>query len=307
MVFSQFVGLVDNIIFVIEWLEFLNILVSLLVFWIIVLNIGKLYLTRSVIKSIQRVWLADKGISCNLVTFNTLVSFFLGQMFEFFRTLSIFTSTIFGWTIANNTKEIFDIRTTIFIIDIIRSKDFLALDNLGVGHVVLNSTVWPCLSDNTTDISCVFDIKHTLGYRIGHLGLSSWLPTVKHVSDKWHQHTCIGILSCNSRIHIGSVDESHVVWTSNPTNCRVITDRVNLTDKGDILNFAIFINLIDDTSHVIVTSNRTSHLNIFNQTFIFKVKSKCRNLILTRAIDVYIFKVDVLDSSAIDNIKQWML
>ena len=307
MVFSQFVCLVDNIILVIEWLEFLNILVSLFVFWIIVLNIGKICLTRSVIKGIQCVRLANKGISCNLVTFNTLVSLFLGQMFEFFRTLSIFACAIFGGAVTNNTKEVLDVWTTIFIIDIIRSKDFLALDNLGVGHVVLNSTVWPCLSDNTTDISCVFDIKHTLGYWIGHLGLSSWLPTVKHVSDKWHQHTCIGILSCNSRIHIGSVDESHVVWTSNPTNRRVITDRVNLTDEGDILNFAIFINLIDDTSHVIVTSNRTSNLNIFNQTFVFKVKSKCRDLILTRAIDVYIFKVDVLDSSAIDNIKQWML
>ena len=198
-------------------------------------------------------------------------------------------------------------RPTIFIIDIIWSKDFLALDNLGVGHVVLNSTVWPCLSDNTTDISCVFDIKHTLGYWICHPSLSSWLPAVKHVSNKWHQHTCIGIIGCNSCIYIGSVDKSHVVWTSNPTNCRVITDRVNLTDKGDILNLAIFINLIDDTCHVIVTSHWTSHLNIFNQTFVFKVKSKSRDLILIRAIDVYIFKVDVLDSSAIDNIKQWML
>ena len=114
-------------------------------------------------------------------------------------------------------------------------------------------------------------------------------------------------MSCNGRIDIGSVNESHVVWTSNSTNCRVITDRVNLTDKGDILNLAIFINLIDDTSHVIVTSNWTSHLNIFNQTFIFKVKSNRRDLILARAIDIYIFKVDVFDSSAIDNIKQWML
>ena len=307
MILSQFVCLVNNIILVIEWLEFLNILVCLLVCWIIVLNIDKICLTRSVVKGVQRVWLADKCISCNLVTFNTLVSFFLGQMFEFFRTLSIFTSAIFGGAVTNYTKEVFDMWSTIFVIDIIRSKDFLALDNLGVGHVVLNSTVWPSLSDNTTDISCVFDIKHTLGYWIGHLGLSSWLPTVKHVSDKWHQHTCVGILSCNSRIYIGSVDKSHVVWTSNPTNCRVITDRVNLTDKSDILNLTIFINLIDDTSHIIVTSNRTSHLNIFNQTFIFKVKSNRRDLILPRAIDVYIFKVDVLDRSAIDDIKQWVL
>ena len=307
MVFSQFVGLVDNIILVVEWLEFLNILVCLLVFWIIVLNIDKICLTRNVVKGVQRVRLADKCISCNLVTFNTLVSFFLSQMFEFFRTLGIFTSTIFGGAVADNTKEVFDMRTTIFVIDIIGSKDFLTFNNLGVGHVILNSTVRPCLSDNTTDISCVFDIKNTLGYWICHPSLSSWLPTVKHVSDKWHQHTCIGILSCNSRIHIGSVDESHVVWTSNPTNCRVLTDGVDLTDKGDILNFAIFINLINNTCHVIVTSNRTSHLNIFNQTFIFKVKSNRRDLILARAIDIYIFKVDVFDSSAIDNIKQWML
>ena len=228
-------------------------------------------------------------------------------MFEFFRTLGIFTSTIFGRTVSDNTKEIFDVWPAIFVIDIIRSKDFLALDNLGVGHVILNSTVWPCLSNNTTDISCVFNIKNTLGYRVSHPSLSSRLPAVKHVSDKWHQHTCIGILSCNSRIYIGSVDKSHVVWTSNPTNCRVITDRVNLTDKSDILNLTIFINLIDDTSHIIVTSNRTSHLNIFNQTFIFKVKSNRRDLILPRAIDVYIFKVDVLDCSAIDDIKQWVL
>ena len=307
MILSQFVCLVNNIILVIEWLEFLNILVCLLVCWIIVLNIDKICLTRSVVKGVQRVWLADKCISCNLVTFNTLVSFFLSQMFEFFRILGIFTSAIFGRAITYNTKEVFDMWSTIFIINIIRCKDFLALDNLGIGYVVLNGTIWPCLSDNTTDISCIFDIKHTLGYWIGHLGLSSWLPTVKHVSDKWHQHTCIGILSCNSRIYIGSVDKSHVVWTSNPTNCRVITNRVDLTEKGNIFNLAIFINLIDNTCNVIVTSNRTSHLNIFNQTLVFKVKSKSRDLILTRAIDAYIFKVDVLDSSAIDNIKQWML
>ena len=164
MVFSQFVGLVDNIILVIEWLEFLNILVSLFVFWIIVLNIGKICLTRNVVKGVQRVRLADKCISCDLVTFNTLVGFFLSQMFEFFRTLGIFTRAIFGRAITNNTKEVFDMRTTIFIIDIIRSKDFLTFNNLGIGHVVLNSTVWPCLSNNPTDISCVFDIKNTLGY-----------------------------------------------------------------------------------------------------------------------------------------------
>ena len=186
MVFSQFVGLVDNIILVIEWLEFLNILVSLFVFWIIVLNIGKICLTRNVVKGVQRVRLADKCISCDLVTFNTLIGFFLSQMFDFFRTLGIFTSTIFGRAITNNTKEVFDMRTTIFIIDIIRSKDFLTFNNLGIGHVILNSTVWPCLSNNPTDISCVFDIKNTLGYWIGHPSLSSWLPTVKHVSNKWH-------------------------------------------------------------------------------------------------------------------------
>ena len=128
------------------------------------MNIGKICLTRSVIKGIQRVWLADKGISCNLVTFNTLVSLFLGQVFEFFRILGIFACAIFGGAVTYNTKEVLDMRPTIFIIDIIGSKDFLALDNLGVGYVVLNSTVWPCLSDNTTDISCVFDIKNTLGY-----------------------------------------------------------------------------------------------------------------------------------------------
>ena len=164
MVFGQFICLIDNIILVIEWLEFLNILVSLLVFWLIVLNIGKISLTRNIVKSIQRVRLANKCISSDVVTFNTLVSFFLGQMFELIRTLSIFTSTIFGRAIADNTKEIFDVWTTIFIINIIRSKDFLALDNLGIGHIVLNSTVRPCLSDNTTDISCVFNIKNTFSY-----------------------------------------------------------------------------------------------------------------------------------------------
>ena len=307
MVFSQFVCLIDNIILVIEWLEFLNILVSLLVFWLIVLNIGKISLTRNIVKRIQRVRLANKCISCDLVTFNTLVSFFLSQMFELIRTLSIFTSTIFGRAIADNTKEIFDVWATVFIIDIVRSKDFLALDNLSIGHIILNSAVRPCLSDNTTDISCVFNIKNTFSYWIGYLSLRSWFPTVEHVSDKWHQHTCVGILSCNSRIHIGSVDESHVVWTSNPTNCWVITNRVDLTDKGNIFNLAIFINLIDNTCNVIVTSHWTSHLNIFNQTFVFKVKSNRRDLILTRAIDVYIFKVDILDRSAIDDIKQWML
>ena len=164
MVFSQFIGLVDNIILVIEWLKFLNILVSLVIFRLIVLNIGKICLTRNVVKGIQCVRLADKCISCNLVTFNTLVGFFLSQMFEFFRTLGIFTRTIFGRAVTNNTKEVLDLRPTIFIIDIIRSKNLLTFDNLGIGHVVLNSTVWPCLSDNTTDISCVFDIKNTLGY-----------------------------------------------------------------------------------------------------------------------------------------------
>ena len=164
MVFGQFICLIDNIILVIEWLEFLNILVSLFVFWLIVLNSGKISLTRNIVKSIQRVRLANKCISCNLVTFNTLVSFFLGQMFELIRTLSIFTSTIFGRAIADNTKEIFDVWATVFIIDIVRSKNFLALDNLGIGHIVLNSTVRPCLSDNTTDISCVFDIKNTFSY-----------------------------------------------------------------------------------------------------------------------------------------------
>ena len=307
MVFSQFVCLIDNIIFVIEGLKFLDILVSLAIFRLIILNISEVWWTRNIVKSIQIVRLTNKCISCNLVAFNTLISFFLSQMFEFFRTLGISTSAIFGRAIADNAKEVFDMRSTIFVIHIIRSKDFLTFDNLGIGHVVLNSAVRPCLSDNTTDISCVFNIKYTLGYWIGYLSLRSWFPTVEHVSDKWHQHTCIGILSCNSRIYIGSVDKSHVVWTSNPTNCRVITDRVNLTDKSDILNLTIFINLIDDTSHIIVTSNRTSHLNIFNQTFIFKVKSNRRDLILPRAIDVYIFKVDVLDRSAIDDIKQWML
>ena len=307
MVFSQFVCLIDNIILVIERLKFLNILVSLVVFWIIVLNIGKISLIRNIIKSIQLVRFADKCISRDFVAFNTLVSFFLSQMFEFFRTLSISTSAIFGRTIADNPKEVFDMRATIFVINIIRSKDFLTFNYLSIGHIILNSTVRPCLSNNTTDISCVFNIKYTLGYWVSHPSLSSWFPTVEHVSDKWHQHTCVGILSCNGRIDIGSVDESHVVWTSNPTNCRGITDRVDLTDKGNIFNLAIFINLIDNTCNVIVTSHWTSHLNIFNQTFVFKVKSNRRYLILTRAIDVYIFKVDILDRSAIDDIKQWML
>ena len=86
-----------------------------------------------------------------------------------------------------------------------------------------------------------------------------------------------------------------------------MTNRVDFTEKGNIFNLAIFINFIDNTCNVIVTSHWTSHLNIFNQTFVFKVKSNRRDLILIRAIDVYIFKVDILDRSAIDDIKQWML
>ena len=164
MVFSQFVCLIDNIILVIEWLKFLDILVSLLVFRLIILNIGKISLTRNIIKGIQLVRFADKCISCDLVSFNTLISFFLSQMFEFFRTLGISTSAIFGRAIADNAKEVFDMRSTIFVIHIIRSKDFLTFDNLGIGHVVLNSSVRPSLGNNTTDISCVFDIKNTLGY-----------------------------------------------------------------------------------------------------------------------------------------------
>ena len=306
MVFSQFVCLIDNIILVIERLKFLNILISLVVFWIIVLNIGKISLTRNIIKSIQRVRFADKCISRYFVAFNTLVSFFLSQMFEFFRTLGISTSAIFGRTIADNPKEVFDIRSTIFVINIIRCKDFLTFNYLGIGHVVLNSSVRPSLGNNTTDISCVFNIKNTFGYWICYPCLSSRLPAIKHVGDIWYQHTCIGIIGRNSRIHISSVNKSHVVWASNPTNCRVITNRVNLTDKGDIFNLAIFINLIDNPRNVIITSNWTSHLNIFNQTFVFKVKSNCCYLILTRAIDVYIFKVDILNGSPIDNIEQWV-
>ena len=164
MVFSQFVCLIDNIILVIEWLEFLNILVSLAIFRLIVLNIGKISLTRNIVKSIQFVRFADKCISCDLVAFNTLISFFLSQMFELIRTLGISTSTIFGRAIADNAKEVFDMRSTIFVIHIIRSKDFLTFDNLGIGHVVLNSSVRPSLGNNTTNISCVFNIKHTFSY-----------------------------------------------------------------------------------------------------------------------------------------------
>ena len=307
MVFSQFVCLIDNIIFVIEGLKFLDILVSLAIFRLIILNISEVWWTRNIVKSIQIVRLTNKCISCNLVAFNTLISFFLSQMFEFFRTLGISTSAIFGRAIADNAKEVFDMRSTIFVIHIIRSKDFLTFDNLGIGHVVLNSSVRPSLGNNTTNISCVFNIKHTFSYWVCHSSLGSWLPAIKHVGDIWYQHTGIGIIGRNSRIHIGSVNKSHVVWASNPTNCWVITNRVNLTDEGDIFNLTIFINLIDNTCNVIVTSHWTSHPNIFNQTFIFKVKSNRRDLILPRAIDVYIFKVDVLDRSAIDDIKQWML
>ena len=164
MVFSQFVCLIDNIVFVIEGLKFLDILVSLAIFRLVILNIGKISLTRNIVKSIQIVRLTNKCISCNLVAFNTLISFFLSQMFEFFRTLGISTSAIFGRAIADNAKEVFDMRSTIFVIHIIRSKDFLTFDNLGIGHVVLNSSVRPSLGNNTTNISCVFNIKHTFSY-----------------------------------------------------------------------------------------------------------------------------------------------
>ena len=164
MVFSQFVCLIDNIILVIERLKFLNILVSLVVFWLIVLNIGKISLTRNIIKSIQLVRFADKCISRDFVAFNTLVSFFLSQMFEFFRTLGISTSAIFGRTIADNPKEVLDMRSTIFVINIIRCKDFLTFNYLGIGHVILNSSVRPSLGNNTTDIFCIFNIKNTFGY-----------------------------------------------------------------------------------------------------------------------------------------------
>ena len=207
-----------------------------------------------------------------------------------------------------NTKEVLEFLPHPSIGNlIIRAKELFTVHYCGIADGVIDSSIRPNGSSDTSRISWACILQLTFGNWLHQLApitpACTWIVS-EVLSD---QHTCVlATLNPNIRFNVGTFHQGHGVGSSDTSCYRISAFRLNLTLKGDIFNSRLAFYIVNQTGYMVSSFQVSLDIDVFDYSFILQAGSNCRNSIARLRIwinHIDPLKVNILDRSASNRIK----